>query len=109
MSRTEKIQKVRDALVAVLPGATYHYTASARHSEEYCVWQEEKSNDLKADNKTAEIGMQGTIDLFTKTEYSTKISAIEQALGTAGISHELNSVQFETDTSYIHCEWVWYL
>lgn len=107
MSRTDKIKIVRDALVSAMPNATYHYIASSRHPDEYCVWQEEQSVDLKANNTTVEIGMQGTIDLFTKTEYSSKISAIETALTDADIGFTLNSVQYEEDTSYIHYEWVW--
>lgn len=107
MTRTEKCKVVRDALLSVLPTATFHYIASTKHGDEYIVWAEENSADLKANNVSVEVAMTGTIDLFTKTEYSAKIDAIETALANAGVSYAINSVQYETDTNFIHYEWVW--
>lgn len=107
MTRTDKLKVVRDALLTVLPTATFHYIASTKHGDEYIVWAEEESADLKADNMSTEKAMTGTIDLFTRTEYSQKIEAIETALANAGVVYSINSVQFETDTNFIHYEWVW--
>ena len=107
MTRTEKCKVIRDALRSVLPNSVFHYIASTKHGDEYIVWAEEESADLKADDRSVEVAMTGTIDLFTKTEYSPRIDAIEAALANAGVSYSINSVQYETDTNFIHYEWLW--
>ena len=107
MTKVERMKVVRDALLSIKGLKVWHYLAPAKHGDEYVVWQDEDSRDLKADGLHVEDSLEGTIDLFTKTEYSARIAEIEQALATARIGYELNSTQYEDDTGFIHYEWTW--
>lgn len=107
MTRTDKLKAIRDALVSVLPHSVFHYYAPAKRTDDYIVWGEDSSDDLKADGKTVEIGMTGTADLYTKTEYSQLVDSVESAFERIGVAYNINSVQFEDDTGYIHYEWEW--
>lgn len=66
-----------------------------------------EQSSVEADNFKNEQAIQGTIDLFTKTEFDTNVDSIQTALKTAKISFYLNSVQYEQETDFIHYEWVW--
>ena len=76
-------------------------------SDRYFVWQEEAEQSLKADNRHVERTVQGTTDLFTKREFDPWKHDIEFSFTRSGIAWELNSVQFEEDTGFLHYEWVW--
>ena len=77
-------------------------------SDRYFVWQEEGSADLVADNVHAEKAVSGSTDLFTKQEFDPWKGAFEASLdAVAGLSWELNSIQFEPDTGFWHYEWKW--
>lgn len=76
-------------------------------SERYFVWQEDGSNDLSANNGHGEKAMSGSTDLFTKMEFDPWADAIGKNLSRYGISWQLNSVQREEDTGFIHYEWIW--
>jgi hypothetical protein len=53
-----------------------------------------------------EQAIEGTIDYFTKTENDPNVQKIQDALNDGGTSHgDLNSVQYEDDTKFIHYEW----
>jgi len=73
----------------------------------YIVWSEDTQSDaVYGDGKMKEQAIQGTIDLFTKTEYDSKVSQIQIALNNAGIGFYLDSIQYENDTKYIHYQWI---
>lgn len=102
----QKINKVRDALLTVSSNVG-HYEALNKN-DKYIVWAEDGEGDsLQSDNKKREQVIQGTVDYFTKTEDDTNAEAIQKALVAADIPFELNSVQYEEETGYIHYEWVW--
>lgn len=62
--------------------------------------------DLIADGKHVERGTEGYVDYFTRDVSDTPRNVIESALN--GVcAFELNSVQYEDDTHYIHYEWRW--
>ena len=83
-----------------------HYDATGLIAP-FVVWSEDTQADaVYADGKMQEQGIQGTIDLFTKTEYDSKFSQIQTALNDAGISFYLDSIQYEEDTKYIHYQWI---
>lgn len=84
----------------------YHYTSPVRCACPYIVWAEDTRNDLYADNMHVECGVEGTIDLFSKTENDPLIASIEAALNDLRIGWYLETVIYEEDTGIIHHEWV---
>lgn len=76
-------------------------------SDRYFVWQEDAANDLGANNVHAERAVQGTTDLFSKSECDPWGPALESSFSAAGIAWYLNSVEYEEDTGFWHWEWVW--
>lgn len=78
-------------------------------SDRYFVWQEEATEGLFADNRHRERAMRGTTDLFTKYEFDPWRRRFEKSLSDKGIPWELNSIQYEPDTGFIHYEWIWYV
>lgn len=77
------------------------------NSDRYFVWQEDGSNDLVADGVHADGAMTGSTDLFTRMEFDPWVQAFQASMDALGISWELNSVQYEEDTSLYHWEWIW--
>ena len=103
----QKVKQVRDALVSIegLKVGHFEYFGGA---DTYAVWGEDKEqSSVEGDNYKLEQAIQGTIDLYTKEEYSPFFDAIQNALKTAKISFYLNSTQYEDATELIHYEWVW--
>lgn len=70
---------------------------------DYGVVSLESADDLLADNKHVETGLNCFVDYFTRDATSTPKTTIEAAL--APYPFRLNSVQFEDQTGYIHYEW----
>ena len=46
------------------------------------------------------------MDYYTRDDSGTPKTTIETALDSVPVAWYLNSVQFESDTGYIHYEWV---
>ena len=95
-----------DALGGItgLPVAHYEYYGN---ETTYCVWAEEREqSSVQGDNFKTNQAIQGTIDLYTKEEFSPYFDAIQNALIVNKISFYFNSTQFEEDTGLIHHEWV---
>lgn len=102
-----KLTDVRDALLLALPGKVYHYTAPHSEKEEYIVWAEDSQGQaVHAGNCMYEQAIEGTIDLYTKEEFSKTFAKIQKALALKGISYRYNSTQYEEKTGFIHHEWV---
>lgn len=83
-----------------------HFGWSKAPAGDYGVWAEDGANDLHADNAHAEKLAEGTVDWFTRDDAMPAQPIIEAALTSAGCAWYLNSVQLESDTGYIHLEWV---
>lgn len=99
------LEAVMNALLTVT-NDVYHYTAPA-DSTRYIVWAEEMEvASLEADNYKPGQTIEGSIDLFTKNEDDAWIEAVPDALNFARIGWELNSVQYEDETRFIHYEWL---
>ena len=97
---------IRDALLTVT-NKVYHFDATGAKGN-YIVWAEEgQTSATWADNKMQEQAIGGTIDYFTKFEFDENVDKIQKALNDAEISFELNSIQHEEQTKYIHYEWTW--
>lgn len=73
---------------------------------EYGVYAEDSAGHFYADNKMSIQSTSGTIDLFTKSTNETSKNLIQSALNSVDCSWYLSSVQYETDTGYIHYEWI---
>jgi len=103
-----ELQTIKDVLVSVCEN-TYHYQApEGSKLEKYIVWQEESEfARLMGDGDKMEVRLQGSIDLFTKTEYDPLTEQIEAAFKAAHIYIEHTWTHFEEDTGYIHYEWIW--
>lgn len=103
---TEKLMTMASVLKNVHTDV-YHYDALTR-SERYIVWQEEtEAESLFGNDKHDEQTIQGTIDLYSKTEFDPLIDSIQEALTAADISFALNLVEYEDETELIHYEWTW--
>lgn len=99
-----RLDDVKNALLTIgVP--VYHYTALEQLNK-YIVWAEDNQADAAwADGKMQEQAIEGTIDYFTKQENDPNMQIIQNALNNGCISWRLTSVQYETDTRYIHYEW----
>jgi hypothetical protein len=99
------LNNLKDLLLTIgLP--VFHYFA-ANQTGSYIVWAEDGEGDaVHADGRKVERAITGTIDYFTKTENDPVVQQIEDALDTDdSLAWQLNSVQYEQDTGYIHYEW----
>lgn len=98
------LNDVKNALLTVGPPVSHH--AAFEQPNKYIVWAEDNQSDaVWADGKMQEQAIQGTIDYFTKVENDPNVQKIQDALNDADISFQLNSIQYEDDTRFIHYEW----
>ena len=105
----DRLKTIRDLLLTV-SDHVYHFQApeGLRTPPEYIVWQEESECDrLLGDGDKNERRIQGSIDLFTLTEYSPLLNRIEQAFKDADIYIECTGTGYEDESGLIHYEWVW--
>jgi hypothetical protein len=85
----------------------HHYKAH-KQTNRYIVWAEDgQANAGYGDNKMTTQVITGTVDYFTREEYDDNFDKIQSALNSLNIGWQLNSIQFEDDTGFIHYEWVW--
>ena len=99
------LQSLKTLLLAIGP-PVFRYFATGQTGP-YIVWAEDGEGDtVHADGRKVERAITGTIDYFTKTENDPVVQQIEDALDTDdSLAWQLNSVQYEQDTGYIHYEW----
>lgn len=101
-----ELERVKTAL-AGLTDRCYHYTAAKNAKAPYIVWAEDSETNLCGEgSKVLERAVQGTVDLFTRSENDPLMVQIPEALNRGGTIHYLNSVQYEDETGLIHYEWV---
>lgn len=99
------LEAVKNALLTVTENVG-HYTAWD-DSDRYIVWAEDMEvAALNTDNYKGGQLIEGTIDYFTRNEDDENIEKIQLALNAARIGWELNSVQYEDETRFIHYEWL---
>lgn len=100
------LDKVKAALDATgLPFAAFGWSEAP--AGDYGVFAPDGANDLYAGDSHAETATIGTVDYFTRQHPAEAVAAIQEALESAeGVAWYLNSVQFESDSGYIHFEWV---
>ncbi len=84
-----------------------HYEAVEK-KDKYFVWAEDsEGSSVSSDNFKSEQTIQGTVDYFTKSEDDENVDKVQKAFKKKKISFRLNSVQYESETEFIHYEWVW--
>lgn len=102
------IKAVADALTGIEGLEVGHYEYYGPSKDCYCVWSEDsEQSSVEGDNYKVNQAIQGTIDLFTKEEFSPFFDAIQDALKAARISFYFNSFQYEDETQLLHYEWIW--
>lgn len=97
-----------DGLKAALDATkeSFAYMAwSKAPSGDYGTYYADGQEQLRTNEESASETMaRGYVDFFCRTN---KKAVIEAALNSLNIWWELESVQFEPDTGYIHYEWRW--
>lgn len=110
MIYNERLKRVKNALLKIKKDHSIvisHYAAKNPEGD-YITWSEDVYGEmLDGDGGLHEAPIQGTVDFFTKNEYSPIGDAIENALDAARIPIIERSVQYEDDTEYIHTSFVW--
>lgn len=98
-----------DELITALTTTGYsfaHFGWSKAPAGDYGVFAEDGANDLVANGRHAERVIQGTVDYYTRDDSGAPKTAIEAALEQSGAAWYLGSIQLESDTGYIHFEWI---
>lgn len=92
---------------ALLTNTCYHYYRPV-NTFPCIIWQEiGESGSFNADNAKREQRIVGTLDCFTKTEFDSLLDSIQGTFETLGLTWQLDTVQYETDTGLIHYTWSW--
>lgn len=85
----------------------YHLFKPAAVRAPYAVWQEDsEGQSLHSNNMKAEQVLTATVDYYTLTEFDSMTDTIQAAFNDAGIAWQLNSFQYEPETSLLHYEWL---
>lgn len=100
---------IRDMHLTITDNAFhYHADNSDNELDQYIVWAEDGQAKSEFANDIMDIQViTGTTDYFTKEEFDPNFNLIQKAFNDFNLSWELNSIQYEEDTKYIHYEWVW--
>lgn len=86
-----------------------HYAWSRAPSGDYGVYAEDSAIELTADGVNGEQAVEGTIDYFTRNDGAAIRNAIQEKLNDMRIVWHLNTIMYESDSGYIHYEWVFRL
>ena len=106
MNTAERIQKLKDSLKGVGPPVYENWALKAKTP--YIVWLMNGGRDLKANGKTQEQAISGTVHLFERAAAKETLFAdVQKALNAAECAFSLSSIQNEQETGLIHYEWSW--
>lgn len=86
-----------------------HHAWSKAPSGDYGVYAEDSAIELTADGINVEQAIEGTIDYFTRSDGDSIRKTIQSKLNDLGIVWHLNLISYESDTGFIHYEWVFRL
>ena len=82
----------------------YHYRKDDTTKAPYVVWAEHGGDIFGADNRRGEMTIEGTIDIYSKSEFDPLFDDVPNVLD--GVANcRLNSVQYEDETKLIHYEY----
>lgn len=106
MSTRERIQELKDALLTA--GPTVYESWAHKAKAPYIVWLMDGGNDLKANGKTQEQSISGTIHLFERaTAKESYFDGVQKALNCVACAWSISSIQQEQETGLVHYEWSW--
>lgn len=92
---------------AELTDNCYHYYRPLKNLPAI-IWAEDtEATSFHSNNIKSCQNIQGTVDLYTKTEFDPLADRIQDTLQRLTNGWSLNSVQYEDETRTIHMEWVW--
>jgi len=96
---------IRDALDTL--GVKVSHYIIKKGPDKYIVWARDgEAGASHADNQKRMQLLEGTVDLFTKTEYDPLFEQIQQKFNDLRLAWRFSSEQYEEDTGYIHYEWI---
>ena len=99
-----KLRQMGEAFAAVTENACHYFRPVT--SFPAVIWAESgEAESFHADNRKSCQTIQGTVDLYTKTEFDPLLDDVQTAL--EGVAWYLSSVQYEDETNAIHYEWTW--
>lgn len=101
---------ISDAIAALeLKGYSFaHFAWSHAPEGDYGTWGEDTGNEFAIGNVVAEQVMNGFLDFFTRDDSGTPKADIQKAMTDAGIVWNLDAIQYENDTGYIHYTWEYF-
>ena len=106
ISLQNKLRQMGRAFAALTENC-YHYYRPLKKLPAL-IWAEDtEATSFHSNNGKSCQNIQGTIDLYTKTEFDPIADAVQDTLEDMGLTWSLNSVQYEDETQTIHMEWVW--
>lgn len=103
----DALRPVKEALLAVTENVGMYEAVDATVTH-IIYAPDSEAGELALDNaKTGQV-IQGTVDLFAKNKDQGMADSVQHALGTAGISFRLESIQYEdlNKNDFVHYEWV---
>lgn len=83
-----------------------HYGWDKAQEGAYGVWAEDSAQHFYGNNRVENQTTQGTIDVFVLTDSKEPMEQIQNVLNDLDLAWYLNSIQYESDTRYLHYEWV---
>lgn len=87
---------------------TFHYWRPVKGLSHWCIWYEEgESTSFDSDNHKTEQNIEGRTHVYTHIEYDSILDDVQELFDEAGLSWNLESVQYEEETHTIHYEWRW--
>lgn len=102
-----QLNEIKEVFLAVTENC-YHYHAKSQ-PDTYLVWAEDgQAGADYSDNKMKIQVIEGTVDLYTRTEYDPLFDKVQEAMNNCEeMTWRWNSTQYEEVTGYIHHEWTW--
>lgn len=106
MSLQNKLRQIGTAFAAITPEC-FHYWRPVKKTP-CLIWAEvAESGSANANNHKTEQEIEGSVDLYTKTEYDSLIDDVQETLDSLGVAWNLEAVQYEDETNLIHYSWTW--
>ena len=106
----DKLRLIQNLLVNVAGDIVFHYRRPAS-MKRFVTWQEDaEDNQFSANNRSQEICLTGTIDLFTPVEYAQLVDDITSAFAQATRAKaQLTMVDYEDEPNLIHHQWTFWV
>jgi len=105
---SDRLSQIGQGLASINQNSFHYWRSAPKGVKSYIVWAENnEGNSFSADNHKQRQVIEGSIDLFTKNEFDAQVEEIQELLEELGVAWNLESVQYEEETGFIHHEWMW--